>query len=138
MDSSPQEWDPLDSMFVTIPPWDPASTSANASTAPPKSGKVDIVKNPVIHWRLSKRAITGRHFDTISSQVGLHILVLDFAFSPDVKYVAVISEDGCLRVVDALAQEYATPGTRSPFNRKAESIVDLLTATHHTLVLSHA
>lgn len=32
---------------------------------------------------------------------------LDFVFSPDVKYVAAISEDGCLRVIDALAEQYA-------------------------------
>jgi hypothetical protein len=31
----------------------------------------------------------------------------DFVFSPDVKYVAAISEDGCLRVIDALAEQYA-------------------------------
>ena len=30
----------------------------------------------------------------------------DFIFSPDVKYVAAISEDGCLRVIDALAEQY--------------------------------
>jgi hypothetical protein len=30
----------------------------------------------------------------------------DFVFSPDVKYVAAISEDGCLRVVDPLAEQY--------------------------------
>jgi len=30
----------------------------------------------------------------------------DFVFSPDVKYVAAISEDGCLRVIDPLAEQY--------------------------------
>lgn len=30
----------------------------------------------------------------------------DFVFSSDVKYVAAISEDGCLRVIDALAEQY--------------------------------
>lgn len=29
----------------------------------------------------------------------------DFVFSPDVKYVGAISEDGCLRVIDALAEQ---------------------------------
>lgn len=29
----------------------------------------------------------------------------DFVFSPDVKYVATISEDGCLRVIDAVAEQ---------------------------------
>ena len=32
---------------------------------------------------------------------------LDFAFSPDVRYIAVVSEDGCLRVIDALSEKYA-------------------------------
>jgi hypothetical protein len=27
-------------------------------------------------------------------------------FSPDIKYVAAISEDGCLRVIDPLAEQY--------------------------------
>ena len=30
---------------------------------------------------------------------------IDFVFSPDVKYVAAISEDGYLRVIDALAEQ---------------------------------
>lgn len=30
---------------------------------------------------------------------------IDFAFSPDVKYVAATSEDGCLRIIDALAEQ---------------------------------
>jgi hypothetical protein len=30
----------------------------------------------------------------------------DFAFSPDVRYIAVVSEDGCLRVIDALSEKY--------------------------------
>ena len=30
---------------------------------------------------------------------------LDFVFSPDVKYLAAISEDGCLRVIDAVAEK---------------------------------
>ena len=29
----------------------------------------------------------------------------DVVFSPDVKHVAAISEDGCLRVIDALAEQ---------------------------------
>jgi len=29
----------------------------------------------------------------------------DFVLSPDVKYVAAISEDGCLRVIDTLAEQ---------------------------------
>ncbi|KAJ6618811.1 WD40-repeat-containing domain protein [Mycena sp. CBHHK59/15] len=81
---SPKEWDPIDSIFVTMPPWHPVSSGAGL-TAP---GKVEkVAKNPVSHWRVSRRA------------------VVDFVFSPDVKYVAAISEDGCLRVIDALAEQ---------------------------------
>ncbi|KAJ3507274.1 hypothetical protein NLJ89_g6395 [Agrocybe chaxingu] len=85
-DGSHQEWDPLDSIFVTMPPWHPV-TSGGALAAPGKSDKEKAAKNPVSHWRLSRRG------------------VVDFVFSPDVKYVAAISEDGCLRVIDALAEQ---------------------------------
>ncbi|KAF7311421.1 Catabolite repression protein creC [Mycena kentingensis (nom. inval.)] len=78
---SSKEWDPIDSIFVTMPPWHPVSSGPTVS-------KVDKVpKNPVSHWRVSRRS------------------VVDFVFSPDVKYVAAISEDGCLRVIDALAEQ---------------------------------
>ena len=33
------------------------------------------------------------------------LIFVDFVFSPDVKYVAAIAEDGCLRVIDALAEQ---------------------------------
>ncbi|KAJ7112454.1 catabolite repression protein creC [Mycena crocata] len=76
----PKEWDPIDSIFVTMPPWHPVSGAG--------PGKIDkMAKNPVSHWRVARRA------------------VVDFVFSPDVKYVAAISEDGCLRVIDALAEQ---------------------------------
>lgn len=39
--------------------------------------------NPVFHWRVSKKAVT------------------DVAFSPDSKFCAVVSEDGCLRIIDS-------------------------------------
>ncbi|KII89190.1 hypothetical protein PLICRDRAFT_40829 [Plicaturopsis crispa FD-325 SS-3] len=79
--SSPEKWDPSDSIFVTMPPWHPASGFGG------KSDKEKTAKNPVSHWRVSQRG------------------VVDFVFSPDVKYVAAISEDGCLRVIDALAEQ---------------------------------
>jgi len=84
--SSAGEWNPLDSIFVTIPPWHPV----NAAGVQSGSGRGDrdkATKNPVSHWKVSKRG------------------VVDFVFSPDVKYVAAISEDGCLRVIDALAEQ---------------------------------
>ncbi|KAF8511148.1 WD40-repeat-containing domain protein [Hysterangium stoloniferum] len=43
-------------------------------------------KNPISHWKLS----------TMS--------VLDFVFSPDNRYVAAVSEDGCLRIIDTLSE----------------------------------
>ena len=75
-------WNPLDSIYVTMPPWHPASIAS------PLIGTKDkIPKNPVSHWRVSKKS------------------VVDFVFSPDVKCVGAISEDGCLRIIDALAEQ---------------------------------
>lgn len=76
------EWDPTSTIHVTTPPWHPES-----STAPKERTDKGTAKNPVSHWRISRRSI------------------MDFVFSPDVKYVAAISEDGCLRVIDALAEQ---------------------------------
>ncbi|KAH9958312.1 WD40 repeat-like protein [Russula dissimulans] len=80
------EWNPLDSIFVTIPPWHPVN-AAGTQAAGGKGDRDKATKNPVSHWKVSKRS------------------VVDFVFSPDVKYVAAISEDGCLRVIDALAEQ---------------------------------
>ncbi|KAI0263363.1 WD40-repeat-containing domain protein [Gloeopeniophorella convolvens] len=77
------EWNPLDSVFVSIPPWHPA----HAAGAGGRGDKDKTTKNPVSHWRVARRSI------------------VDFVFSPDVKYVAAISEDGCLRVIDTLAEQ---------------------------------
>ncbi|KAH8099529.1 WD40-repeat-containing domain protein [Cristinia sonorae] len=76
------EWNPLDNIFVTIPPWHPVGAMNGG-----KGDKDKIAKNPVSHWRVSRKSI------------------IDFVFSPDVKYVAAISEDGCLRVIDAIAEQ---------------------------------
>ncbi|KAH0830697.1 WD40 repeat-like protein [Lanmaoa asiatica] len=93
------EWDPLTAMHVTVPPWHP---EANASGG----ARVDkgVAKNPVSHWRLSKRAVVGACLVHELVSV-LNLSYLDFAFSPDVKHVAAISEDGCLRVIDAFAEQ---------------------------------
>ncbi|KAL0946567.1 hypothetical protein HGRIS_012770 [Hohenbuehelia grisea] len=76
-------WNPMDNIFVTMPPWHPVTGLNNAGK--PESAKT--VKNPVSHWRVSTKSI------------------VDFVFSSDVKYVAAISDDGCLRVIDALAEQ---------------------------------
>lgn len=67
------DWDPLHDIFVTPNPLG-------------VGGSEKALRNPVSHWRVSKKKI------------------LDFAFSPDVRYVAVVGEDGCLRVIDALTE----------------------------------
>ncbi|KAF5357826.1 hypothetical protein D9756_001386 [Leucocoprinus leucothites] len=82
-----RDWDPTDNIFVTMPPWHPVTTNGTNLNVPGKSDKEKVVKNPVSHWRISRKA------------------VVDFVFSPDVKYVAAISEDGCLRIIDALAEQ---------------------------------
>lgn len=93
------EWDPLTTIYVTVPPWHPeASVSGGA-----KADK-GVAKNPVSHWRLSKRAVVGACL--VNKLVNpLNLSYIDFAFSPDVKHVAAISEDGCLRVIDAFAEQ---------------------------------
>lgn len=58
---SSHEWNPLDSMFVTMPPWHPvviASTLSNGKNDKEKD-KDKIPKNPVSHWRVSKKKIVG-------------------------------------------------------------------------------
>ncbi|KZV96164.1 WD40 repeat-like protein [Exidia glandulosa HHB12029] len=75
--SDPQSWDPLDDILVSKPPWHPAMIASADSR------KV-AVKNPLSHWRVSRRGVLG------------------LVFSPDVQYVAVACEDGCLRIIDAL------------------------------------
>jgi len=42
---------------------------------------------------------------TLPCSDGIPHVHIDFAFSPDVKYVAATSEDGCLRIIDALAEQ---------------------------------
>ncbi|OBZ65689.1 putative catabolite repression protein creC [Grifola frondosa] len=84
--SSHGEWNPLDSMFVTMPPWHPVAVGGSFS-AGGKPEKEKSAKNPVSHWRVSRRRI------------------VDFVFSPDAKFVAAISEDGCLRVIDTVAEQ---------------------------------
>ncbi|TCD70918.1 hypothetical protein EIP91_000824 [Steccherinum ochraceum] len=82
----PGEWNPLDNILVTMPPWHPV-TVGSMNNGGGKGDKDKVAKNPVSHWRVSRKNI------------------IDFVFSPDVKYVAAISEDGCLRVIDAVAEQ---------------------------------
>ncbi|KAG6808504.1 hypothetical protein H0H92_003931 [Tricholoma furcatifolium] len=54
-----REWDPTDSIFVTMPPWHPV-TSGGGITSNGKPDKEKAVKNPVSHWRVSRRGIVGK------------------------------------------------------------------------------
>lgn len=47
--------------------------------------------NPVAAWKLSNQRINA------------------FAFSPDNRHLAVVSEDGTLRIIDYLKEEYVPP-----------------------------
>jgi catabolite repression protein CreC len=102
------EWDPLDKIFVTMPPWHPVpSVGGNGGKGDREKEKErekdKVVKNPVSHWRVSRRSVVGERLFVY--QCSLFNAISDFVFSPDVKYVAAIAEDGCLRVIDALAEQ---------------------------------
>ncbi|KZO90507.1 WD40 repeat-like protein [Calocera viscosa TUFC12733] len=71
------EWNALEEMTVVRPP----------APAAAKGEKDKQARNPVSHWRICRRAIT------------------DFSFSPDMRYLATTSEDGCLRIIDPSAEK---------------------------------
>lgn len=50
-------WNPLDSIFVTMPPWHPAAIASPLQGS--KSDKDKLPKNPVSHWRVSRKKING-------------------------------------------------------------------------------
>ena len=52
------EWNPLDSIFVTMPPWHPVALGGSVPLGA-KPEKEKTAKNPVSHWRVSRRSIVG-------------------------------------------------------------------------------
>jgi WD40 repeat protein len=62
-DGTPQEWDPLDNIFVTMPPWHPVTAAGGAMNASGKADKEKVAKNPVSHWRLSRQGVVGMVFE---------------------------------------------------------------------------
>jgi hypothetical protein len=62
-DASGPGWNPRESMVVSIPPWHPV-----AGTRPDKD---KTVKNPVSHWKVSRRAIVGKSSAVGRATVGL-------------------------------------------------------------------
>ena len=93
-EETPTAWDPAEDILVSRPPWHPTLI-----TTAPDPRKV-AVKNPLSHWRVSRRAVHGELPGTTGGFTNR--CISGFVFSPDLQYIAVVSEDGCLRIVDAL------------------------------------
>jgi catabolite repression protein CreC len=67
--SSQKDWNPLDSIYVTLPPWHPVTVASGLSGTGGKMDKDKAAKNPVSHWRVSKRSIVGEaEFECIMLQ----------------------------------------------------------------------
>lgn len=56
--TSQKEWNPIDTIFVTMPPWHPVASGGNVSLSG-KPEKEKAARNPVSHWRVSRRAVVG-------------------------------------------------------------------------------
>ena len=52
------EWNPLDNILVTMPPWHPV-TVGSMNGGGGKGEKDKVAKNPVSHWRVSRKGIIG-------------------------------------------------------------------------------
>jgi hypothetical protein len=52
-----KEWDATDTIFVTMPPWHPGASGSALG----KTDKEKTAKNPVSHWRVSRRSVVGRY-----------------------------------------------------------------------------
>jgi len=91
LSGSTPEWDPMEEILVTSGTGGGNNGEGGGSVSGiggmgTLGGREKAGKNPVSHWRVSNRNIVG------------------FAFSPEVRYVAVVAEDSCLRVIDALTE----------------------------------
>lgn len=109
-------WNPRTTMIVTRPGAGNAAglgakTGMMGGTGVSGKGKETpwAKMNPVTHWRVSRKRITGAISSGLRHMRSRRFLMLtshfppslvDFAFSPDLVHVAVVSEDGILRVVD--------------------------------------
>jgi hypothetical protein len=60
--------------------------------------------NPISHWKLSNRSITGKVNSKCHGEKNPlnPFYLLAFAFSPDCQHVAIVGLDGLLRVVNIL------------------------------------
>lgn len=53
-------WNPLDNIFVTMPPWHPVTSGTGLNGTSGKADKEKAAKNPVSHWRVSRRSVVGK------------------------------------------------------------------------------
>lgn len=53
---APKPWNPLNEIFVTMPPWHPTAGIGSG-----KNDKDRAVKNPVSHWRVSHKSVVGAY-----------------------------------------------------------------------------
>ena len=71
-----------------------------------KKGGTTTKFNPVSHWRVSKKAITGRSSSLAVIEAELtSFRIAAFAFSPDLQLCATVGEDGCLRIINAAEEK---------------------------------
>jgi catabolite repression protein CreC len=66
-EAAPSEWNPLDNMFVTMPPWHPVTSGAGLGSTGWKQDKEKVAKNPVSHWKVSRRSVVGEVFRTTNN-----------------------------------------------------------------------
>lgn len=57
--SSQGQWNPLDTMFVTMPRWHPVTAHAASTAAGGRPDKDKTTKNPVSHWKVARRSVVG-------------------------------------------------------------------------------
>lgn len=113
-----RKWDPREEIFVTVPSWYAygaggglGSGLGSAVVSPGGGGSVGrsekVMKNPISHWKISRKSVLGKGPSSIGCKKNcrLYLTLIDFVFSPDLRYVAAVSEDGCLRVIDTLSEK---------------------------------
>lgn len=86
-----EEW--TDDIVVTVPHL--------ANEKDKKAAKT----NPLAHWKVSRKPITGTFLAVECDFCGADSFYADFAISPDNGHCAIVSEDGCLRIVDCNSQK---------------------------------